>query len=173
MPVSVLLHSHVLHIKRALHSHADPWHPCRRWKLLRRRQRPTAVSGIRKPQPLQAQQGLGGRRNTAQASSQGNWGPLLEKAKQILPSKTEGKYTSFTTEGFTYAAISSYPPSSHNPFIQLLPFPAALLGCWSFVPSSQEKGHSFPCTAVCLRPLSSQEGHLHGRALPSLTHTCL
>lgn len=146
-------------------SHADPWHPGG-WKLLRRHQRSTAVSGIRKPQPQQAHQGLGGRRNTAQASSQGSWGPLLEKAKQILPSKTEGKHVPFTTESFTSALLLS---PSHTPFIQPLSFPAALLGCWSFVPSSQEEGHSFPCMAVCLRPLSSQEGHLHGRVPPSLT----
>lgn len=70
------------------------------------------MSGIRKPQPLQAHQGLGGRRNTAQASSQGSWGPLLEKAKQILPSKTEGKHTPFPTMGFTSALLLSLIPHS-------------------------------------------------------------
>lgn len=69
--------------------------------------------------------------------------------------------------------LLSCSPPSHTPFIQPLSFPAALLGCWSFVPSSQEEGHSFPCMAVCLRPLSSQEGHLPGRVPPSLTRVCL
>lgn len=101
-------------------SHADLWHPCRRWKLLRRCRRPAAAAGIREPgkaaQPRQAPQGLGQEEEHSTGFlTEGNQGPL-EKAKQTGPNTNRSRETrSSCPRVFDICCDPFWRSSAHNP----------------------------------------------------------